>query len=293
MAALCTLLTFILLGWAAAHGPAFIAATFVIGAIVLRLDTKGSRRGFMLLGWLTLTAAVCEAVYWLTGPLAPLSGPVGDLMQAVLRTPGRVVEYGLMALCSSAMPVEGMENHGLPHGFSLLIGALIGAGYVIAIACFVRARLWRASSMPAFLMGYSLLTIASIFLARFMKEGLENASAPRYVMDTQLGIIGCFWTLFLWRAQRATGISPLYRVTAAPILLSVALLLEVSVSGMLWAHNAYQRGLFQQAVEQVRAEDFGRPNWVCPDAALCRSGTEFLKRQRLNIFRADMDGSSP
>jgi hypothetical protein len=62
---------------------------------------------------------------------------------------------------------------------------------------------------------------------------------------------------------------------------------------MLWAHNAYQRGLFQQAVEQVRAEDFGRPNWVCPDAALCRSGTEFLKRQRLNIFRADMDGSSP
>ncbi|HSC48606.1 MAG TPA: hypothetical protein VLG68_11020 [Gammaproteobacteria bacterium] len=286
-AALAALLAFILLGWAAAHGPAYLVATFLCSAAALRLDEGDSRRGFKLLGWLAVSAAASEAVYWLAGPLAPLQGSAGGLMHAVLRTPWRVVEYGLMALCSSAMPIEGMQNHGFPHALSLLMGALIGAVYLAAGICFVRARLWRASTLPAFLMSYSLLTIASVFLARFMKEGLENASAPRYVMDTQLGIIGCFWTLFLWRARRMPTISLMDKVTAVPTLFSAILLLEVVIAGMIWRHNAYQRQLFEQAVEQVRSEDFGAPGWVCPDAALCRSGTEFLKQERLNIFNSD------
>lgn len=292
-AALAALLAFILLGWAAAHGPAYLVATFLCSATALWLDAGDSRRGFKLLGWLAVSAAASEAVYWLAGPLAPLSGSAGGLMHAVLRTPWRVVEYGLMALCSSAMPIEGMQNHGFPYALSLLLGALIGAAYLAAGICFVRARLWRATCLPAFLMSYSLLTIASIFLARFMKEGLENASAPRYVMDTQLGLIGCFWTLFLWRARRIPTTSLMDRVTAVPILFSAILLLEAVIAGMIWQHNAYQRELFQQAVEQVRAEDFAQPNWVCPDATLCRSGTEFLKRERLNIFEPDREGSSP
>ena len=292
--ALCGLLLFVLFGWAGGHGPAYIAATLVPVLTAIKLDGDPGRRTGKLMGWIVLTALAAEAVYWLAGPLAQIHGSAGDLLRATIRAPRQAAEYAFMAFGSSAMPIEGMENHGFPHVLSLLCGVLIAAAYAAAIACFIRARLWRRSYLPGFLMGYSLFVIASMFLARFVKEGLENATAPRYVLDTQLGLIGCYWTLFLWRSGKPpTASSQLERVTTIPVMFGAVLLLQASIAGMIWQHNAYQRELFRQAVEQVRAEDFGQPNWVCPDAALCRSGTEFLKRQRLNIFKTDADGTSP
>ena len=293
IAALCTLLTFILLGWAGAHGPAYIAATFSIPIIALMLEKHGARGGLKLLGSLALCALVAQAVYWLVGPLAPLRGSATEVLQVVIRTPWRALEYIFLALGSSAMPVEGMENHGFPHALSLFAGALVGAAYLASIVCYIRARLWRASYLPGFLMVYSLLVIASIFFARMLKEGIESASAPRYVLDTQLGLIGCYWTLYSWRAWKPAGTSLQDRVTAVPVMFGAVLLLEAGVTGMIWQHNAYQRQLFQQAEEQVRTEDFGKPNWVCPNAELCRSGTEFLKKEQLNIFGDDGDAAGP
>jgi len=292
--ALCGLLLFVLFGWAGGHGPAYIAATLAPVLVALKLDAGHGPRVGKLLGWVMLTALAAEAVYWLAGPLAQIHGSARDLLQAMIRAPWQAVEYAFMAFSSSALPIEGMENHGFPHALSLVCGVFIAVVYAAAIAGFIRARLWRASYLPAFLMGYALLVIASMFLARFVKEGLENATAPRYVLDTQLGLVGCYWTLFLWRSSKPPVVSSVFeRMTAIPVMFGAVLFLEASIAGMIWQHNAYQRELFRQAVEQVHAEDFGQPNWVCPDAALCRAGTEFLKRQRLNIFKAETDGSGP
>jgi hypothetical protein len=193
-----------------------------------------------------------------------------------------------MAFSSSALPISGMENHGWPRLLSLLAGAGIGAAYLLAIWTYVRGRFWTVSWLPALLMGYSLLVIASIFLARFGNEGLASASAPRYVLDTQLGLLGCFWSLFLWRTARpAAGRTPLEKASAIPLLFAAVVLLQVGVAGMLWRHNGEQRRMFAEAVEEVQAGNFEAQDWICPDAALCAQGTQFMKQQHLNVFKDD------
>ena len=68
---------------------------------------------------------------------------------------------------------------------SLAVGAAIGAMYLAALLAFFNGRLWKTSWLPGFVMAYALLLIISIFVARIGSEGMANATAPRYVLDTQ------------------------------------------------------------------------------------------------------------
>jgi hypothetical protein len=70
-----------------------------------------------------------------------------------------------------------------------------------------------------------------------------------------------------------------------PGLSAAALLTAVAASAMLWGHLGEQRRNVQAAVQQVRAGDFEAQDWICPDVQLCAEGVEFLRRERLNIFR--------
>ncbi len=283
---LCALLAFVLLCWAGGHGPAYLLATaFTLLAAYWR-EGAAERKGIALLQWLAVTALIAEAVYWLAGPLPPVHGSAGGVVQLALHAPLRVVEYGLLALASSAMPIEGMEHHGWPRILSLLTGAGIGALYLAASLAFFHGKLWKRSWLPGFLMGYSLLLIVSIFAARIGSEGMASATAPRYVLDTQLGLLGCFWSLFLWRTGRpaaAQGLSE--RLTAVPLLFAAVLLLELGDAGLLWAHAGEQRRMAAAAVEQVKAGDFQTQDWLCPDEELCKSGADYMRQQRLNVFR--------
>lgn len=278
------LLAFILLCCAGGHGPAFLAALFVVVAVAWYCGgPDGIKKSSQLFVALALVALAAELVYWFVGPLAPVRSD-GAFSQA-LAAPWRVPEYLLMCLASSALPVAGMEHHGWPRGLTLLLGAIIAMVYVWAIAVFIRRRLWLVTYVPAFLMAYPLLVVASVFLVRF-GEGLDTAEAPRYVLDTQLGLLGCFWTLVLWRTEGPqTSGAGWKRWVSVPTLSGVALLTALVASLLLWRHSGEQRRMVAAAEQQVRAGDFGAQDWICPDVALCRAGAEFMKRERLNIFR--------
>lgn len=282
---LCTLLVFVLLCWAGGHGPAYLLAT---GLVLLAAYWRehAEPKGAASLPWLAVTALIAEAIYWFAGPLPPVHGSAGSVLHFVLHAPLRVVEYGLLALTSSAMPIEGMEHHGWPRVLSLLTGAGIGGLYLAALLAFFHGKLWKRSWLPGFLMSYSLLLIASIFAARIGSEGMASATAPRYVLDTQLGLLGCFWSLFLWRTGRPAAAHGLpERLTAVPLLFAAVLVLELGDAGLLWAHAGEQRRMAAEAAEQVQAGDFVSQDWLCPDPDLCNTGADYLKQQRLNVFR--------
>lgn len=287
---LCVPLAFVLLCWAGGHGPAYLIATATTLAIALWRAPSTEREGLQLLALLAVTALVAEAVYWLAGPLPPVHGSIGSVLHFALHAPLRVIEYGLLALASSAMPIEGMEHHGWPRLLSLLAGTGIGALYLAALLAFFHGRLWKRSWLPGFLMGYSLLLVVSIFAARIGSEGMASATAPRYVLDTQLGLLGCCWSLFLWRMARPIQARTwAERLTAVPLLFAVVLLLELGDAGMLWAHAGEQRRMAAEAAEQVKAGDFETPDWLCPDEVLCKAGTDYMRQQRLNIFHDQPD----
>lgn len=287
---LCALLAFVLLCWAGGHGPAYLIATAITLAFALWRAPSTERKGLQLFAWLAVTALIAQAVYWLAGPLPPVRGSAGSVLHFVLHAPLRVMEYGLLSLASSAMPIEGMEHHGWPRLLSLLAGAGIGTLYLAGALAFLYGRLWQKSWLPGFLMGYSLLLIVSIFVARIGSEGMASATAPRYVLDTQLGLMGCCWSLFLWRMDRPVQArSWAERLTAVPLLFAAVLLLELGDAGMLWAHAGEQRRMVAEASEQVKAGDFETQDWLCPDQVLCKAGTDYMRQQRLNIFRDQPD----
>lgn len=280
------LLVFVLLAWAGGHGPAYLLATFLTVLIASWRGPRSEREERRLLGGLAIAAVGAEAVYWLAGPLPAVHGSTGSVLHFTLHVPLRVVEYGLLALSSSAMPIEGMEHHGWPRILSLLTGAGIGALYLAALLAFFHGQLWKKSWLPGFLMSYSLLLVASIFAARIGSEGMASATAPRYVLDTQLGLLGCFWSLFLWRSGRPAGSRAWpERLMAVPVLFAAVLLLELGDAGLMWAHSGEQRRMAADAVEQVRAGDFQSQDWICPDEGLCKSGADYMRQQRLNVFR--------
>ena len=283
-AGLVALLAFILLCCAGGHGPAFLAAMFAVVAVAwYRSRPDEIKNSSRLLAALALAALAAELVYWFAGPLAPVKG--GATLSQALAAPWRVPEYLLMSLASSALPVAGMEHHGWPRSLSLLLGAVIALVYVWAIAVFTRRRLWSVTYVPAFLMTYSLLVMASVFLVRF-GEGLDTAAAPRYVLDNQLGLLGCFWTLVLWRSGGPqTSGAAWQRWVSVPTLSGAVLLTALAASLLLWRHSGDQRRMVAAAEQQVRAGDFEAQDWICPDVALCRAGAEFMKRERLNVFR--------
>jgi hypothetical protein len=280
---LTALLAFVLLFWAAGHGPALLASVTAALLVTGYGGGMASPRRTRLYAALAAAAILAELVYWLAGPLAPVRSSSAAHIGQMLAAPGRVVEFLLMALSGSALPVSGMEHHGWPHGLTLFLGAAIGATYAICIVAFIRRRLWSVSYVPAFLMAYSLLEIASVLMVRF-GEGQATAAAPRYVLDNALGLLGCFWTLVLWQAAQPR-LDAAWRKYGVPGLSAAALLTAVAASAMLWGHLGEQRRNVQAAVQQVRAGDFEAQDWICPDVQLCAEGVEFLRRERLNIFR--------
>lgn len=126
----CTLLVFTLIAWAGGHGRAYLLASLTTIALVILQTGWGQRQLRWLAISLLVSGVAAECVYWLVGPIPAAQGALSGFLQAVATHPGRAVEYVLMALCNSAIPVAGMEHHGWPHALTLIIGAGIAMIYL-------------------------------------------------------------------------------------------------------------------------------------------------------------------
>lgn len=276
---------FTLFAFAAGMGPAFIASLIVIPIAIMQVEGHFKPAAIKLLAWLGLCMAACEALYWGTGGIH-LSNPHAPSFLGLTAThPAETIEFFVLSYTASLIPIDAMEKHfpmfgrelGLVVGIGV-IGLYAGCGY-----CYWRLKLWRASYVPAFLMAFSTLFILSTLVARLPTAGVQGSEAPRYVLYSQLGLIGCLWILYLWAASDAS-LGSLRRLAKPAFICGATALLYLVGLVALWSYHPQAVRNKEIAVREVLSGDFGATDWVCLDQALCAEGRATLIRYGLNVF---------
>lgn len=280
-------LAFSLMLFAAGTGPAFIASLLLVPTGVMLMERRAEKRQLVLLGWLALCSLICELVYWKTGGMVS-PGPVTQSFAGVLlQEPGSVAEYLLLGFASSIVPADALVKHlhGLGRALDLLVGTGVICLYAVCGYLYLRMRLWRQSYVPAFLMVFSVLLILSTLLVRLPSAGVDTSEAPRYVLYSQLGFMGCVWILYhgfdRWNPPRTR---PWHKLISADVCcMGIALLYALSLTA-LWSYHPAAVDNRGRAAQEVLTGDFKRSDQVCPDPKLCAEGRATLIRYHLNVF---------
>lgn len=296
VASLCLMLAFTLMIFAGGMGPALIMSMLGVSALAMLVEHKLDKAAIVLLAWLALSAAACELVYWGTGGIHLSTPHSQPFTQVLARNPSSVLQYLLLSFASSTIPADALEKHfhGLGHTISLLMGAGMACLYIGCTWIYLRLRMWKTSYMPAFLIAFSTLFILSTLAVRLPATGLEAATAPRYVLYSQLGNLGCLWILFQWSGtvghlQRPPFLSPV------SCFVAVFLLYALGVAA-LWDYYPTAVHDMEIGTQEIMTGDFDHPDWLCPDIQLCRTGRATLVHYRLQPFsdksHAKADGAN-
>jgi hypothetical protein len=287
-AGLCLALAFSLMSFAAGMGPALIATLLLVPSAIMVLERRVDRGNLVLLGWLLLCSLACELVYWKTPGVKIESPHSQPFMTVFMQDPVAVLEYAVLAFASSAIPADAMDKHfhELGHLLNLLTGVGIICIYATCAFTYLRLRMWKASYLPGFLMAFSTLFILSTLIVRLPSAGVGTSEAPRYVLYSQLGLIGCLWIVFHWFAghggPRPAVFNKLFNPTSC--FIAAALLYMLGLAA-LWGVYPYLLRNNERGVQEVLTGDFSQQrDWLCPNPKLCSDGRATLARYQLNVF---------
>lgn len=285
--ALCLGLAFTLLAFAAGMGPAFIASLIVVPASVLWSEGRLEPAAVRLLAWVSLCAVVCEVLYWCTGGIHLSTPHAPSFLDIGASHPGQVLQFLVLSYAASLVPADAMEKHFpvLGHDLGLLVGFLVICLYAACAYWYLRLKLWKSSYLPAFLMAFSTLFILSTLVTRLPTAGVQGSVAPRYVLYSQLGLIGCLWILYQWRTSDAPPGRLRHFINAASLCGATALLYLLGLAA-LWTYHPQAVRNNEIAVQEVLKGDFAASDWVCLDRELCVQGRATLARYGLNVFTA-------
>lgn len=284
VASLCLMLAFTLMVFAGGMGPALIASMLVVVTIVMLLERKPGKAAIVLLAWLTLCASVCELVYWGTSGIHIATPHSQPFSQVLVQNPSSVLQYLLLSSASSIIPADAMEKHfrGLGHTLNLMVGAAVICLYLGCAWIYLRLRMWKASYLPAFLIAFSMLFILSTLAVRLPATGLEAATAPRYVLYSQLGNLACLWILFHWFGSVGHPRPPSL-LNPASCFAAAFLLYALGVVA-LWNYYPSAARNIEEGTQEILTGNFDHPDWLCPDIQLCRTGRGTLAQYQLRPF---------
>lgn len=281
---LCLMLAFTLMVFAGGIGPALIASMLGVVAVVMLLERKSGKAAVILFAWVALCASACELVYWGTGGIHITTPHSQPFSQVLIQNPSSVLQYLLLSFASSIIPADAMEKHfqGLGHTLNLMVGAGVICLYLGCAWIYLRLRMWKVSYLPAFLIAFSTLFVLSTLAVRLPATGLEAATAPRYVLYSQLGNLGCLWILFHWFAsvghpRPPSLLSPVSCFAAAFLLYALGV-------GALWNYYPSAARNVEEGTQEILTGNFDRPDWLCPDIQLCRTGRATLAQYQLQPF---------
>lgn len=279
----CLMLVFTLMVFAGGMGPALIASILGVTAIVMLLERKLDKAVLVLLAWLALCAVACELVYWGTGGIHIATPHSQPFTRVLIHNPSSILQYLLLSFASSLIPADAMEKHfrGLGQTLNLLTGVGVFCLYLGCTWIYLRLRMWKTTYLPAFLIAFSTLFILSTLAVRLPATGLEAATAPRYVLYSQLGNMGCLWILFHWfggdHPRRPLLLNPLSCFAAAFLLYGLGV-------AALWSYYPSAARDVEEGTQEIVTGDFSRTDWLCPDTRLCRTGRDILIQYRLTPF---------
>lgn len=282
---LCLGTAFTLLTFAAGMGPAFVASLIAVPAAAMWAQRRFEPTTIRLLAWVGLYAAVCEALYWGTGGIHLSNPHVPSFLGLATAHPAQALQFLVLSYAASLMPADAMEKH-LPV-FGRDLNLIVGLGVICLYAgCtyrYCRLRLWETSYVPAFMMAFSTFFILSTLVTRLPTAGVQGSEAPRYVLYSQLGLIGCLWVMYQWCGSDAP--SGRLRHFANPVFIFGATTLLYSLGlASLWSYHPQAVLNKEIAVHEVLSGDFGTTDWVCLDQTLCVAGRKTLQQYGLNVF---------
>lgn len=293
IASLCLMLAFTLMVFAGGLGPALIASMLGVVVIVMLLEGKLEKTTLVLLAWLALCASTCELVYWGTGGIHIATPHSQPFSQVLVENPSSVLQYLLLSFASSIIPADAMDKHfhGLGHTLNVIVGAGVICLYLGCAWIYLRLRMWKTSYLPAFLIAFSTAFILSTLAVRLPATGLEAATAPRYVLYSQLGNLGCLWILFQWygsdrHPRRSSLLDPMSCFTA------VFLIYALGVAA-LWSYYPSAARDVEAGTREILTGDFNHQDWLCPDIQLCRTGRATLVQYRLKPFATASETKQP
>lgn len=282
-------LAFTLTVFAAGTGPALIASLLLVPVGIMLIERRVDKQQLMLLAWLAFCSLICELVYWRTGGMAPLGPVSGSFISVLLHDPRSVAEYLLLAYASSVIPADAMAKHfdGLGQAIDLLAGTCIICLYAACGFLYLRMRMWKQSYLPAFLMAFSTLLILSTLMVRLPSTGVGASEAPRYVLYSQMGFIGCVWILYHGFSRRNPAHATAWRKLINPAAcFTVIAVLYVLGLGALWSYYPSTVNNRERAAQEVLTGGLKHPDQICPDLKLCDEGRTTLARYGLNVFSA-------
>lgn len=284
---LCLALAFSLISFAAGMGPALIVTLLAIPLAVMLLEWRADAASLRLLVALAVTAAVCEWLYWYTPGVVRESPHSRPFLQVLLADPLSLLEFLVLSFASSVIPADAMDKHYhiIGHDLNLVMGVVVMGVYALSAFLYLRLRMWKASYIPAFLMAFTTLFILSTLVVRLPSTGLGTSEAPRYVLYSQIGFLGCLWVLFQWFAVLTASPGTWWAKVAGPASSSLVMAVLFGVGLVaLWRFYPYVVHSNNQAVQQVLTGSFSQPDWLCPDPDLCVEGRMTLEQYGLNVF---------
>ncbi len=163
----------------------------------------------------------------------------------------------------------------------------------ISVVIYFRNKIYLRTTIPLFLIMFSVISVLGILLTRLPNFGPEHAFSHRYIRLFVVGYLGCIWviadTQFSTLKLKGNDISELYKT----IPLLIASLLIFGFSTILTWRSADSRSLYHQkrAIGIYQSIDnlghiMEKENMQCKNH-YCDRGIMFLKNNKLSLFRDD------
>ncbi len=276
-----------ILFFAFGSGPAIIVSIILVLLIRALLAGPFDKPLFLFAALATVSSFMAITIYWNLLSGTYLHSGLTQWIGNIIINPTDSIQFVLLALSASIIDTNGLLVMGIDSDIFIAIGGLVAILYGWSCWLYWRTRMWQRTYFPILLISISWLFIGEILIGRYGQGfPLMNATAPRYAMYFQLGILGCLWifiyTLFAKREQFKT--IRLYYFLWSILIISVVAL-ETQNALIEWGRTPLIKETLAKYRNAVEQKAFDKTVMFCPDIQLCMDGTEVLKAYKLNIFR--------
>ena len=282
----------------AGYFPACIGSMVVVLLIKI-LSMGGSSKGFLslirytkvynkTLMLISSTAAVGIYLYLynISNDNMGTYTPIVQKLIYIIYNPVESVKFFLLSNTASILGVEFAQSY-LNEGIMLFIGGFVILLYILSVIIFIRLKMYKNTYLPILFILHSLL-ICSIILVGRLSYGITYGMSSRYVVETQLGIIGVAW-IFIYYYKVKIKSFDLKNFKSVLTALIICFILGGQVISNIheWRTSPYRKIAF----EKMRSIAANSENYSNDDLMIfqyepqqVRVGIEIMKKYKLNVF---------
>ena len=284
------LLMFTICGVAGGRSLAFFLSILVAYCLLIIFDSQNRSSNLRTLKLLAICGLVAQVIYWLmVSQLAKGSPPVSGF-QGVLQDPIGALMFGAKAVGSGLSGLTRApfftKNMFLLNGFGIGVVCL----YFFALYLYFKTKMWSRTLFPLILILYTGAFVSQLVIARF-GLGFNNATAPRYVWELQIGVIGCVWVLY-YSILTLPKRKVIFRHAAMICLIFSVLCVESANIYLFGRHTSFQHKSHERLIaivhEQVEQPETATelPSWYCNPGVRkkAKNALLFIDQQNLNVF---------